>query len=310
MHALNAQALSVMRRVGTRTLSRVRRAIEGGYGSFRFRTGVLVALVLASAVAVMTLVTIVQVRRELAMRDTAYGAAVIDHLVAMQTPLSTSHEVREHIGRLQPYLDRVGAAVELLPADDDSGATDGRLALLDGEYRLRYVTRNDRMAGLTRRAVVVHLAQGVIALVVLLLLVEWSLRRRIFGPLDVMRRQLEHIRRGGHVAWLPPVDRELADLSSAVQGIGPAVESQIAEWVETDRRATVAVMFARITRALMPPLRSALVVSERIAANNALPLSARRDARAVRNDLEAAADIFAWCEEDAVALATDGGNEH
>ncbi len=131
--------------------------------------------------------------------------------------------------------------------------------MLDGEYRIRYITRRNRMAGLTRRAIVVHVAHGVIALVVLLLIVEWSLRRRIFGPLEVMRHQLEHIHRGGKVSGLPPVDRELADLSSAVQGIGPAVESQIAEWVESDRRATVAVMFARITHVLIPPLRSALM---------------------------------------------------
>ena len=301
---MHSRTFEMMRRA----VSRIRRAVEDGYGSFRFRTGALVAVILTTAVAVMTIVAIAQVRRELAWRDAVYGEAVVDHLQAMRTPLSSSGEMREHIRRLQPYLAHVGAAVELLP---ESEASSGRqLPLLDGDYRLRYVTRSDRMAGLTRRAVIVHVAQGVIALVVLLLIVEWSLRRSIFGPLEVMRRELEHIRRGGRVASLPPADRELAGLSSAVQGIGPAVESQIAEWVETDRRATVAVMFARITRALMPSLRGALTLSERIAGNDRLPLTIRRDARAIRTDIEAAADIFAWCEEDAIALASDGGKEH
>jgi hypothetical protein len=72
----------------------------------------------------------------------------------------------------------------------------------------------------------------------------------------------------------------------------PAVESQIADWIETDRRATVAAMFARTTRALMPPPRGALTLSERIAGNDRLPLTIRRDARAIRVDIEAAADIF------------------
>jgi len=310
MHTPNVQFLGAIRRSGATTWSRLRRAIEEAYGSFRFRTGLFVTLILTITVAIMTVVTIVQVQRELARRDAVYGAAVIDHLVAMQTPLSTSQEFREQIERLRPYLDRVGASVELVVDGEEARAGDARLVLLDGEYSLRYVTRGDRTASLTREALLVHLVHGVITLVALLLVVEWGLRRRIFAPLDAMRRQLEHIRRGGRVAGLPPVDHELDGLSSAVRGIGPAVERQVAEWIETDRRATVALMFARITHALMPSLRSALMLSEKIATSDGLPLHARRDARAIRSDLETASDIFAWCEEDAVALATDGGKEH
>lgn len=310
MHSSNVQLLGTIRRTGASTVSWARRAIEPACGSFRFRTGFLVTLVLTITVAVMTLVTIVQARRELIRRDQVYGEAVIDHLVAMQTPASTSQDVRDQIRRLQPFLDRVGTGVELIAGGQNARPTDGRLTLLDGEYRLRYVAHAGRTAGLTRRAIAVHLVHGVITLLALLLVVEWSLRRRIFVPLAAMQRELEHVHRGGAVTGLPPVDHELTGLSSAVQGIGSAVETQIAEWVETDRRATVALMISRITHALMPPLRSALMLSEKIATTDALPLHIRRDARAIRGDLEAAADIFAWCEEDAVAVAIDDGKEH
>ena len=109
---------------------------------------------------------------------------------------------------------------------------------------LRYTILAPRIAQLTRSIIAMHVFGGVVALIIVLLAIEWTLRRRLLLPIAELKLQLESLCREGWFDAVPGLDEELAELQLSLGDVGPAVSGRTAEWMrraaEHDRPAIAA----------------------------------------------------------------------
>jgi hypothetical protein len=101
------------------------------------------------------------------------------------------------------------------------------------------------------RAVAIHAAHALAALVALLGATEWILRRNLVVPLRALAHQIELIRDGrGWDPHLPPSDAEIGEVATSLERLGPSLERQVHEWIEAERRSAAASVLARLRSSL------------------------------------------------------------
>ncbi len=238
-----------------------------GKESFRVRIDVAIGAIFAAAIVALTAATVIESRAELLRAERMHAVALVEHLARMVAGGSSVSAMQEEITRLQKYVSSRESTVELVPA----GSPAPQRQTVLGERKvpfgvLRYSVANERLSALTWRAILIHGLTASIALVLMLIIVELMLRRRVLQPLESFRRQINHISRGG--GWttvLPEVDAELQELRRAISRVGPALGAQTLAWIETERRATTALIVRRIRSILDHRLPALLANIERLA---------------------------------------------
>ncbi|MEO8218920.1 MAG: hypothetical protein ABI718_17735, partial [Acidobacteriota bacterium] len=127
-------------------------------------------------------------------------------------------------------------------------------------------------------------------------------QRSILVPLAAGEHQLAHIRTGG--GWLPILphaDDELMPLYSAIRQLGPALEHQVDEWLETDRRSQAALIFLQLNRRLHEPIREATEAASFLQKVASLPPSLSESVRVVQEQLERIAAVLDSEQESALS---------
>ena len=224
--------------------------------SLRSRVSLWNAAVMAATLTVLTVVAIHEERGQIVRTETAHARALLDHLARMPEFQGDVGTVRSHLELMRESLRAFGDALALAPraerilAPEDPGArlvATRSLSLRQGEFELRYVSDGDRIRRALRRSVAMHILYGLAALAALVAGTEWILRANLVVPLRSLSRQLDDMRDGrGWLTRLPHTDEELAGVARAVGDLGPALERQVNEWIEAERRAAVALSIGSI----------------------------------------------------------------
>ena len=245
-----------MKRKGSITLRRlgsaVRRLLPNSR-SLRLRMGGSLAIALAIVMSAMTAVSVVDVRRQQIETERTHAVALLDHLAQMRALREGEVSARRELASFAHYLRGAGVRVELLvlpaPAVALSTTSIAERMVTVGEspFLLRYSVAKSRLASALWRSALLHVAYGVIAILATLAIAEWMLRRHVFSPLALVERQLNHVGTGhGWLTLIPETDRELEGLASSVRTLGPSLERQVWEWIETDRRANGILLISRV----------------------------------------------------------------
>jgi HAMP domain-containing protein len=230
-----------------------------------------IVAVFTSTLALFTAAGIVEERRQILRNDTDQARAFVEHVAQMpefKMP-STFGAAAPHLASIRDLLRAAGADLEMTPrplrtrtgSAGPRELTTGVLAtrqisLSDGVFELAYRKDPGRYREMAARSVTIHVLHGVLALAALVVGTEWILRRRLLAPLARISHQVDHMRSGG--GWLtilPQTDSELEALAGAVGRLGPALERQIQQWVEAERRAAVAFMLNVVRSELREPVR-------------------------------------------------------
>lgn len=232
--------------------------------SLRLRVSLWNAGVMALTLAALTGAAIYEERRQLVLTEAANGAALLEHLARMPQFQADVETVASHLELMRESLQASGSDIDLVPlvpqtsraaeAETSSVTATQTLSLREGAFRLRYLTNPDRLQKTLRRSIEMHLLYGLVALAALLGGTEWILRRNLVLPLGALSRQIERMRDGR--GWLPRerhTDEELAGVARAVAELGPALERQVHEWIEAERRSAVALAIRRIRARLAGP---------------------------------------------------------
>ncbi|HRY46074.1 MAG TPA: hypothetical protein P5164_19245 [Thermoanaerobaculia bacterium] len=233
--------------------------------SLRLRLRAWVVVTTTVAVGAVTAAGVLDERRQIRRAESAYIGAFLEHLAAMPELRSDSSTVQAHLGALSGSLARAGgkvALVALKPSDPvplGAGAVAcQRLSLSDGEWALHYWSDGRFVRAQIRRALLTRLLLAVGLVLAIVAGLEWMLRRNLLRPLSTISRQIERITEGGGwLAHVPETDEELQRLTRALRALGPGLEAQTRQWIETERRVTAASVLARIREATLEPLRSA-----------------------------------------------------
>lgn len=232
--------------------------------SLRLRIGGFTALVLSLTLAALTAAAILEERRVVLAVETETARSLLGHLATMPEFRSSRAAAEARLAPLREALAGAGVSVDLQPAGAQAG--DGALAsapvvLAEGPLELVYRMDPARLADIARGSARVHLVLGALALVVLLLGTQWILRRRLLATVDALTLQVHHMGRG--VGWrphVPPTDSELAGLAASLGDLGPALEAQVREWVDAERRAGEAQLLGRLRRQQSPHQARALLL--------------------------------------------------
>ncbi len=232
--------------------------------SLRWRVSLWNAGVIASTLAVLTGATIYGERRQFVRAEVSNATALLEHLAHMPQFQSDVETVASHLALMRESLRTFGSDIDVVsvtpegPRATDEGASrvtaTRTLALRDGAFRLRYLTNPDRLQGALRESIAMHLLYGLVALTALLGGTEWILRKNLIMPLRSLSRQIESMRDGR--GWLRKereTDEELTGVARAVADLGPALERQVGEWIEAERRSAVALAIHNVRRRLVDP---------------------------------------------------------
>ncbi|MBP9947666.1 MAG: hypothetical protein KBH14_14775 [Vicinamibacteria bacterium] len=232
--------------------------------SLRLRVSLWNAGVMALTLAALTGAAIYEERRQLVLTEAANGAALLEHLARMPQFQADVETVASQLDLMRESLRASGSDIDLVPivpqaprvaeAETSSVNATRTLSLREGAFRLRYLTNPDRLQKTLRRSIEMHLLYGLVALAALLGGTEWILRRNLVLPLGALSRQIERMRDGR--GWLPRerhTDEELAGVARAVAELGPALERQVHEWIEAERRSAVALAIRNIRGRLAEP---------------------------------------------------------
>jgi hypothetical protein len=227
--------------------------------SLRLRIGGWTVAVFTLTLTLFTVAGIVEDRRQILGAQSQQARALLVHLSQMAEFRGSFENAASHLALLRDSLVGTGGSLELVRAATKAeSAVVARqpLPLAEGNFELRYLGDATRLRELTLRSVVLHVAHGVLTLVVLLLGMEWILRRNLIAPLKTLSHQVDRMRRGGGwVPVIPPTDSELGGLAEAVKGLGPALEEQVHRWVNAERHAAVTLALSHIRAGLAGPLR-------------------------------------------------------
>lgn len=232
--------------------------------SLRFRVSLWNAGVMALTLAALTGAAIYEERRQFVRTEATNGAALLEHLARMPQFQADVETLASQLELMRESLQASGSDIDLVPlvpqasraaeAETRSVTATRTLSLREGAFRLRYLTNPDRLQKTLRRSIGMHLLYGLVALAALLGGTEWILRRSLVLPLGALSRQIERMRDGR--GWLPRerhTDEELAGVARAVAELGPALERQVHEWIEAERRSAVALAIRRIRARLAGP---------------------------------------------------------
>ena len=225
-------------------------------GSLRSRVTLWNAAVMAATLTALMLAAIHEERGQIVRTEAAHARALLEHLARMPEFQDDVGTVRSHLELMRESLRASGDVLALAPraerilAPENPGArlvATRSLSLRQGEFELRYVSDGDRIRGALRRSVAMHILYGLAALAALVAGTEWILRANLVVPLRSLSRQLDHMRDGrGWLTHLPHTDEELAGVARAVGDLGPALERQVNEWIQAERRAAVALALRSI----------------------------------------------------------------
>ncbi len=232
--------------------------------SLRLRVGGWNAAVMAGTLTALALATIHEERRQIVRTEVANAQALLQHLARMPEFQADAGTVGSHLELMRESLNASGDALVLAPRGEGSPPPTATragqvvathsLSLRQGEFDLVYVSNGARLHTALRRSVAMHFLYGVAALAALIAGTEWILRANLVVPLRSLSRQLDHMRDGR--GWLPHLqhtDEELAGVARAVGDLGPALERQVNEWIEAERRAAVALAIRSIRSRLCEP---------------------------------------------------------
>lgn len=234
------------------------------HASLRLRVSLWNAAVMAGTLAALMVATIHEERRQIVRSEAANAQALLDHLARMPEFQGDAGTVRSHLELMRDSLRASGDALALAPrAAGTSPPTSTRagrvvatrsLSLRQGELDLVYVSDGARLRMALRRSIAMHFLYGVAALAALIAGTEWILRANLVVPLRSLSQQVDHMRDGrGWSPRLPHTDEELAGVARAIGDLGPALERQVNEWIEAERRAAVALAIRSIRSRLCEP---------------------------------------------------------
>ncbi len=204
--------------------------------SLRRRLDLTIAALLAATLAVLTGASGIMARVELLEGQAAQAAALLEHLLQMQP--RSELELQTEIDKLSAHLESSGATLAVRDADSH---TDSKLTVeraipgMPGRV-LQYEISNAQVSRQTRSLVIMHLVAGTLALIVIIVAVEWTMRRRFLAPLQRFRTMLDEMATQGWSSTLPEVDAELAALRSALGNVGPALTARTVEWFRHQQR--------------------------------------------------------------------------
>ncbi len=254
-----------------------------------------IVAVFTATLALFTAAGIVEERRQILRNETEEARAFVEHVAQMpefKTP-STFGEAAPHLASLRGLLRAAGADLEMTPRrsialERSAGPTElttgvlatRQVSLSDGTFDLAYRKDPGRFREMAARSVTIHVLHGVLALAALVAGTEWILRRRLLAPLARISHQVDHMRSGG--GWLtilPQTDSELEVLAGAVGRLGPALERQVHQWVEAERRAAVAFMLNVVRSELREPVREVRARASNLEARNFVSPAGKHELR-------------------------------
>lgn len=143
--------------------------------SLRLRISVWNAGVIGLTLAALTLATAYQERRRLVRIESAHARALLEHLTLMPEFQGDRETAVSRLALMQESLRAAGGGLELAPRRsggpeaDEGVATHRALAVreldLGGRaYELRYLADEERLAGMLRRSLWMHVLYGLTAL--------------------------------------------------------------------------------------------------------------------------------------------------
>jgi hypothetical protein len=269
--------------------------------SLRLRIGGWTVAVFTLALTLSTIVGIAEDRQQLLAAQAEQGRALLTHLSLMGEFQGGVETAVSHLSALRDSLVGSGGSLELVPAakpaENDVVARQ-TLSLATGTFELRYVGNAARLRALTRRSVLLHVAHGVLTLAILLAGMEWILRRNLIAPLRSLSHQVDRMRHGG--GWapvIPPTDVELGGLAEAVRGLGPALEEQVHQWVNAERRSAVALALNHIRAGLRGSLRDAQALIGDLQARRLVAPSGTPKLRSILGNLDRIREVLQIEEE-------------
>lgn len=277
-----------------------------GVKSVRFRLAAWIAAVLLFALAPLTAATIAVERGLVLDLQSATGESLVAHLASMPEFHASLATARQHIEGLARALSATGATLEIVPPAAAPGAgmvAERRLDLDAGPYLLRYRADAPWLSRLVGRAVALHVLVGAMALTVLLAGAQWIVRTRLVAPLGRIAHQVRFMGRGG--GWtpeLPEADAELGEVQRAISDLGPALQAQVGQWIEGERRAAMAATLAGVRARLHGPQSRALALAGDLQARGAVIPGARGRLRALVLEIERLSQAIGDLERETFAL--------
>lgn len=258
--------------------------------SLRKRLAIWSGIALTSTVAGLTMAAIAAEHQTVRALEAAAGESLVSHLAAMPELRATAAEARAQLSALVPALSATGATLELVqdPVTDGGVLAATAIDLVDGRYVLQYRAEPPWLARITRRAIALHVLHGAVALGLLLAGVEWIIRTRLTAPLGRIAHQVRFMGSGG--GWspkLPSADVELDDIVDALAGLGPALQRQIEQWIEGERRAAAAAVIAGLRATLREPHIRALALLGDLQARDYVSAEGKPRLRALIAEVEA-----------------------
>lgn len=255
--------------------------------SLRWRLRGWTAAAFFVTLAAFAAVGVLDERRRALESEAAGAAALLGHLAGMPAFAAGLDQASRQLDVVRGPLRATGSDIDLVPVGSPQAPGGQLLAtqpleLAQGPYELRYRTNGARLAEAARRSVLVHAGLGLLTLVALLAGIEWILRRRVISPLHDISHQVRNMKRGGGwVPVLPSTDAEIAEVAEAVGELGPALGAQVEQWLEGERRAAVALAFARLRDGLRDPQRRALALLGDLQASDLVRPAGKQTVRAV-----------------------------
>lgn len=294
--------------------SRIQNHTLRGAGSLRLRMGWSLSAALVIVMGGMTFLSVLDSRREQMATERTHAVALLDHLAQMSSFRQGLGPAQSELNAFTHYLRGVGVHVTLVPITSlapvpESPAIAERLVNIAGSpYSLRYTVDASRAIPMLRRTAISHLLYGLVAIAATLGIAEWMLRRYVLRPIGALQKQLQHVGAGrGWLTVVPAVDRELDGLTSSVRSLGPSLERQVWEWIETDRRSNAALVLARLRGRTADAFAQAAAVVRTLSPSDTLRAEQIGDlARALASLEHSLADESILFEALSVSGAADG----
>lgn len=220
--------------------------------SLRARLRRSIFAVVVVTLAAFTGAAIVEERRLFDESASLHATPLLEHLAHMPEFAAGIRSGDARAGLSHAPVGVGGSRVDLLAPGDGGSSLWPVVArrpvdLADGTFELQYRVDPTHARRAIRRAVAIHVAHALAALLALVGATEWILRRNLVAPLRALAHQIELIRDGrGWDPHLTPSDAEIAEVAASLQQLGPSLERQVHEWLEAERRAAVASVLARL----------------------------------------------------------------
>lgn len=258
--------------------------------SLRRRLAIWIGAAFAISFAGLAAATVATERSLVAGLERAAAESLVAHLAAVPELEADTADARRHLDALAPTFAAGGASLEIAPpaAPSSSHVVASRRIDLGGRtYELRYGADAPWVSRLLWRAVALHLLYGAAALALVLAGVEWILRTRLVAPLARIAHQVRFMGNGG--GWspqLPRADAEIGDVGQAIVELGPALQAQVEQWIEGERRAVIARALAEVRARLREPHRHLLALAGDLQARDAVLPEAKPRLRALIAEIE------------------------